>query len=129
VLSSFIDSSLASNALTRDFQDDLTGILIENFITDPIGVRLFPNVKDNMSKVSSLYFQSVVEQNDFDLVEDAISSLLYSTISIYDNQNPNNIDFNSTNFTPSIIPVARDDQNETESMLYGGVEGFYNFNP
>jgi hypothetical protein len=30
---------------------------------------------------------------------------------------------------PSIIPVARDDQNETESMLYGGVEGFYNFNP
>jgi hypothetical protein len=129
VLSSFIDSSLASNALTRDFQDDLTGILIENFITDPIGVRLFPNIKDNMSKVSSLYFQSVVEQNDFDLVEDAISSLLYSTISIYDNQNPNNIDFNSTNFTPNIIQVARDDQNETESMLYGGVEGFYNFNP
>ena len=129
VLSSFIYSCLGLGALTQDFQNDATGIMIENFITDPLGVRLFPDISENTSKLSSLYLQSVVEQSDFELVEDAISSLLYSTISIYDNQNPNNIDFNSTNFTPSIIPVARDDQNETESMLYGGVEGFYNFNP
>ena len=129
VLSSFIDSSHDLGALSPDFQNDLTSIMIENFITDPVGVRLFPNIRENISKLSTLYLQSVVEQNDFDLVEDAISSLLYSSISIYDNQNPNNIDFNSTNFTPSIVPVARDDQNETESMLYGGVEGFYNFNP
>ena len=72
MLSSFIYSCLGLGALTQDFQNDATGIMIENFITDP-GVRLFPDISENTSKLSSLYLQSVVEQRDFELVEDAIS--------------------------------------------------------
>ena len=115
--------------LDEDFQSELSTILMENFITDPIGFQLFPNVADNISNLSSIYIESVASTDNQDAVDEAITSFLHSVISLYQNDNPNNINYTSSNFTPGIEPVAKTDAQETPSMMFGGVEGFYNFDP
>ena len=88
--------------LDEDFQSELSTILMENFISDPIGFQLFPNVADNISNLSSIYIESVASTDNQDAVDEAITSFLHSVISLYQNDNPNNVDYTSSNFTQGL---------------------------
>ena len=129
VFDGIFGSASIKGALTEGFLTDLSSILIENFYTNASGSQLFPDVTDNMSNLSSGFIKSILQYDNDNITESAISSFLYSSLSIYNFDNPDGIDYSGTNFYPGVDPVSKNDVVENETMMFGGVDKHFNFNP
>jgi hypothetical protein len=122
----------ASNngAVDNTFLKNASRILLENFITDPLGLQgLNTGVSDRVNKLSKQFFSSISALSGQNDLADGISSFYHSVLSLYLTGNANGVDFNQTDFTPGVELVTKNDLVESEIMKFGGVPQFYNFDP
>lgn len=125
-----LGEALSKTALTEDFQNNISKILLENFVSQPDGlVSINRDTNALIGDLSKLYLESVQSLNDTSSLNDSVSATLSSVFDLYTNGNPNGLDYNSTSFSPGVENVSKNDQNESEIMMFGGVPEFYNFDP
>ena len=125
-----LEEALSNTALTEDFQNNISKILFENFISHPDGlVSVDRDASSLIGELSKLYMQSVQSLSDTSSLNDSVSATLSSVFDLYTNGNPNGLDYNNTSFFPGVENVAKNDQNQSDLMLFGGVSEFYNFDP
>ena len=86
-------------------------------------------MSDRVNNVSSIYFNSINASDVNSTMEDEVSGFFQSALSLYGNSNPNSIDFNQTDFNIGVESVSKLLNVESETMMFGGVDGFYNFDP
>ena len=116
--------------MTEDFQNNISKILFENFISHPDGlVSVDRDASSLIGELSKLYIQSVQSLSDTSALNDSVSATLSSVFDLYTNGNPSGLDYNNTSFFPGVENVAKNDQNQSDLMLFGGVSEFYNFDP
>ena len=130
VTSVFLEESFAHGVVDDTFHENTSRILLENFITDPSGLTSVDlSVSDRVNNVSSIYFNSINASDANSTMEDGVSGFFQSALSLYGNSNPNSIDFNQTDFNIGVESVSKLLNVESETMMFGGVDGFYNFDP
>ena len=112
------------------FQQNASRILLENFVTDQDGLdSLNLSISERINKLSSLYTNALGQTASINAVGSGLSNFFYSTLSLYSNDNPNLIDFNQTDLTIGIEAVSKTDNAQSDVMLFGGTDQFYNFDP
>ena len=112
------------------FQQNASRILLENFVTDQDGLdSLNLSISERINKLSSLYTNALGQTASINAVGSGLSNFFYSTLSLYSNDNPNLIDYNQTDLTIGIEAVSKTDNAQSDVMLFGGTDQFYNFDP
>ena len=112
------------------FQQNASRILLENFVTNQDGLdSLNLSISERINKLSSLYTNALGKTASINAVGSGLSNFFYSTLSLYSNDNPNLIDFNQTDLTIGIEAVSKTDNAQSDVMLFGGTDQFYNFDP
>ncbi|MEC7800851.1 MAG: hypothetical protein VX609_06130 [Verrucomicrobiota bacterium] len=112
------------------FQQNASRILLENFVTDQDGLdSLNLSISDRINKLSSLYTNALGQTASINAVGSGLSNFFYSTLSLYSNDNPNLIDYNQTDLSIGIEAVSKTDNAQSDVMLFGGTDQFYNFDP
>ena len=130
VTSVFLEESFALGVVDDSFHENTSRILLENFITDPSGqTSVDLSVSDRLNKFSSIYFNSINASDVNSTMEDGVSGFFQSALALYGNTNPNGIDFNQTDLNIGIESVSKLLNVESETMMFGGTDGFYNFDP
>ena len=126
----FLEESFALGVVDDSFHENTSRILLENFITDPSGLTSVDlSVSDRLNKFSSIYFNSINASDVNSTMEDGVSGFFQSALALYGNTNPNGIDFNQTDLNIGIESVSKLLNVESETMMFGGTDGFYNFDP
>ena len=112
------------------FQQNASRILLENFVTNQYGLdSLNLSISERINKLSSLYTNALGKTASINAVGSALSNFFYSTLSLYSNDNPNLIDYNQTDLSIGIEAVSKTDNIQSDVMLFGGTDQFYNFDP
>ena len=112
------------------FQQNASRILLENFVTNQDGLdSLNLSISERINKLSSLFTNALGQTASINAVGSGLSNFFYSTLSLYSNDNPNLIDFNQTDLTIGIEAVSKTDNAQSDVMLFGGTDQFYNFDP
>ena len=112
------------------FQQNASRILLENFVTNQDGLdSLNLSISERINKLSSLYTNALGQTASINVVGSGLSNFFYSTLSLYSNDNPNLIDYNQTDLSIGIEAVSKTDNVQSDVMLFGGTDQFYNFDP
>ena len=112
------------------FQQNASRILLENFVTNQDGLdSLNLSISERINKLSSLYTNALGKTASINVVGSGLSNFFYSTLSLYSNDNPNLIDYNQTDLSIGIEAVSKTDNVQSDVMLFGGTDQFYNFDP
>ena len=112
------------------FQQNASRILLENFVTNQDGLdSLNLSISERINKLSSLYTNALGQTASINAVGSGLSNFFYSTLSLYSNDNPNLIDYNQTDLSIGIEAVSKTDNVQSDVMLFGGTDQFYNFDP
>ena len=112
------------------FQQNASRILLENFVTNQDGLdSLNLSISDRINKLSSLYTNALGQTASINAVGSGLSNFFYSTLSLYSNDNPNLIDYNQTDLSIGIEAVSKTDNAQSDVMLFGGTDQYYNFDP
>ena len=112
------------------FQQNASRILLENFVTNQDGLdSLNLSISERINKLSSLYTNALGQTASINAVGSGLSNFFYSTLSLYSNDNPNLIDYNQTDLSIGIEAVSKTDNAQSDVMLFGGTDQFYNFDP
>ena len=112
------------------FQQNASRILLENFVTNQDGLdSLNLSISERINKLSSLYTNALGQTASINVVGSGLSNFFYSTLSLYSNDNPNLIDYNQTDLSIGIEAVSKTDNAQSDVMLFGGTDQFYNFDP
>ena len=112
------------------FQQNASRILLENFVTNQDGLdSLNLSISERINKLSSLYTNALGKTASINAVGSGLSNFFYSTLSLYSNDNPNLIDYNQTDLSIGIEAVSKTDNAQSDVMLFGGTDQFYNFDP
>ena len=112
------------------FQQNTSRILLENFVTNQDGLdSLNLSISERINKLSSLYTNALGKTASINAVGSGLSNFFYSTLSLYSNDNPNLIDYNQTDLSIGIEAVSKTDNAQSDVMLFGGTDQFYNFDP
>ena len=112
------------------FQQNTSRILLENFVTNQDGLdSLNLSISERINKLSSLYTNALGQTASINAVGSGLSNFFYSTLSLYSNDNPNLIDYNQTDLSIGIEAVSKTDNAQSDVMLFGGTDQFYNFDP
>ena len=84
-----LGEALSNTALTEDFQNNISKILFENFISHPDGlVSVDRDASSLIGELSKLYIQSVQSLSDTSALNDSVSATLSSVFDLYTNGNP-----------------------------------------
>ena len=112
------------------FQQNASRILLENFVTNQDGLdSLNLSISERINKLSSLYTNALGQTASINAVGSGLSNFFYSTLSLYSNDNPNLIDYNQTDLSIGIEAVSKTDNAQSDVMLFGGTDQYYNFDP
>ena len=112
------------------FQQNASRILLENFVTNQDGLdSLNLSISERINKLSSLFTNALGQTASINAVGSGLSNFFYSTLSLYSNDNPNLIDYNQTDLSIGIEAVSKTDNAQSDVMLFGGTDQFYNFDP
>ena len=126
----FLEEASVDGVDDNLFQQNASRILLENFVTDQDGLdSLNLSISDRINKLSSLYTNALGQTASINAVGSGLSNFFYSTLSLYSNDNPNLIDYNQTDLSIGIEAVSKTDNAQSDVMLFGGTDQFYNFDP
>ena len=105
-----LGEALSKTALTEDFQNNISKILLENFVSHPDGlVSINRDTNALIGDLSKLYLESLQSLNDTSSLNDSVSATLSSVFDLYTNGNPNGLDYNSTSFSPGVENVSKNE--------------------